>query len=141
MVAPAPDPKHSQRSAQTRTTDQDPSATQPSDTQPAAAQATDPHLLEKVVQETLAAMGAGEAADSVDLQRLKSIAHRRRGQKLTLEPVVVEMVRALLGPNFAGLNKDPEVFLAMSTQVARLLMDDPVSCRRLEILWSRLSEK
>ena len=125
-----PDPKRSARPTETQTT-----AAQPS-TPPA-----DPHLLEKVVQETLAAMGAGETVDSVDLQRLRNIAHRRKGQNLTLEPVVVEMVRALLGPNFAGLNDDPEVFLAMSTQVARSLMDDPESCRRLEILWSRLSEK
>jgi hypothetical protein len=102
---------------------------------------SDPALLEKVVLQTLDALGsAAQSADSIDVQRLRTVAHRRRGQPLTLEPVAIELVRAILGPDFGGLGDQPELFLSVSAQVARALMDDPSACRRLENLWARLCE-
>jgi hypothetical protein len=101
---------------------------------------TDPALLEKVLERTRSAAESTDAADSADIQRLRSIAHRRKGQPLVVEPVVVEMVRAVLGAEFAGLDKDPERFRDMTLQIARTLMDDPAACKRLESMWRKLNE-
>jgi hypothetical protein len=99
----------------------------------------DPALLRQVIEQTLSAAEANAPIESIDLQRLKVVAHRRRGQPLTLEPVAVEMVRALLGPDFANLGRDPDAFLAMTSQIARSLVDDPASFARLAALWKRLT--
>ncbi len=106
----------------------------------AGAAPLDPALLERVVKQTLAAADVQDESTNADLQRLRSIAHRRKGQNLVLEPVVIEMVRAMLGAEFAGLDADPERFREISMKIARALLDDPVSCQRLENLWSRLAE-
>ena len=50
------------------------------------------------------------------------------------------MVRAAMGPTFAGLNKDPQRFNEMTLHVARTLMEDPAATKRLEALWLRLNE-
>jgi hypothetical protein len=57
-----------------------------------------------------------------------------------VEPTVVELVRAVLGAEFAGLAADPERFKAMTVEIARALMDDPVASKRLEGMWKRLCE-
>jgi hypothetical protein len=100
----------------------------------------DPALLARVLQQTLAAADEQDAANSADLQRLRAIAHRRKGQNLVLEPVVIEMVRGVLGAEFAGLDKDPERFNDITMRIARSLLDDPVANKRLENLWARLAE-
>jgi hypothetical protein len=105
-----------------------------------ADQVRDGVLLEKVVRQTLAAAESPAAVNPLDLQRLKAVAHRRRGQALAQEPVAVELVRAMLGPEFAGLDRTPDRYLAMSAQVAKTLLADPSSRERLERLWQRLCE-
>jgi hypothetical protein len=100
----------------------------------------DPALLARVLQQTLAAADEKDAANSADLQRLRAIAHRRKGQNLVLEPVVIEMVRGVLGAEFAGLDKDPERFNEITMRIARSLLDDPVANKRLENLWARLAD-
>jgi hypothetical protein len=57
-----------------------------------------------------------------------------------LEPVVVEMVMAMLGSNFAGLDADPERYREIAMKIARTLLDDPVASKRMENLWVRLAE-
>ncbi|MEX2188634.1 MAG: hypothetical protein WD875_17635 [Pirellulales bacterium] len=121
----------------------EPSGSRPSGEQlgdAAGAAAIDPALLERVVKQTLEAADEQDISSAVDLQRLRSIAHRRKGQNLVLEPVVIEMVRAMLGAEFAGLDADPERFREISMRIARTLLEDPVSCKRLENLWARLAE-
>jgi hypothetical protein len=100
----------------------------------------DPALLARVMEQTLAAADDKDTSVSGDLQRLKAIAHRRKGQNLVLEPVVIEMVRAMLGAEFAGLEADPERFKEVTMKIARTLLDDPTANKRLESLWSRLNE-
>ncbi len=100
----------------------------------------DPALLARVLQQTLAAADEQDPAHAADLQRLRAIAHRRKGQNLVLEPVVIEMVRGVLGAEFAGLDKDPVRFNEVTMRIARSLLDDPVANKRLENLWARLAE-
>lgn len=100
----------------------------------------DPALFERVVRQTLAMAEDQDAETSADLQRLRVIAHRRKGQHLMLEPVVVEMVMAMLGPSFAGLDADPERYREIAMKISRALLDDPVASKRLENLWVRLAE-
>jgi len=100
----------------------------------------DPALLLRVLEQTLSAGDAPDAIEAADIERLKSIARHRHGQPLAVEPVAVEMVRAVLGSHFARLGKDPDTFNDMTLQIARTLMEDPAACKRLETLWSRLNE-
>lgn len=103
-------------------------------------QRVDPALLEKVLQQTLSAADDAIQVDPVHVQRLRAVAHRRGSQPLMVEPTVVELVRAVLGAEFAGLAEDPERFRAMTVEIARALMDDPVASKRLEGMWKRLCD-
>jgi hypothetical protein len=108
---------------------------------PSSAQTPfDPALFERVVRQTLAMAEDNDAETSADLQKLRVIAHRRKGQHLMLEPVVIEMVMAMLGSNFAGLDADPERYREIAMKIARTLLDDPVASKRMENLWVRLAE-
>jgi hypothetical protein len=100
----------------------------------------DPAILEKVLQQTLSAADDAIAVDPIHVQRLRAVAHRRGSQPLMVEPTVVELVRAVLGADFAGLAGDPERFKAMTVEIARALMDDPIASRRLEGMWKRLCD-
>jgi membrane-anchored protein YejM (alkaline phosphatase superfamily) len=100
----------------------------------------DPALFERVVRQTLALAEDQDAETSADLQKLRVIAHRRKGQHLMLEPVVVEMVMAMLGASFAGLDADPQRYREIAMKIARTLLEDPVASKRMENLWVRLAE-
>jgi hypothetical protein len=100
----------------------------------------DPAILEKVLQQTLSAADDAISVDPIHVQRLRAVAHRRGSQPLMVEPTVVELVRAVLGADFAGLSADPERFKAMTVEIARALMDDPVASKRLEGMWKRLCD-
>jgi hypothetical protein len=100
----------------------------------------DPALLLRVLEQTLSSKDAPDAVEAADIERLKTVARQRHGQPLTVEPVAVEMVRAVLGAHFARLGKDPDTFNDITLQIARTLMEDPSACKRLETLWSRLNE-
>jgi len=59
---------------------------------------------------------------------------------LTLEPVAVDLVQALLQVRFASLVREAEFRLAAATRIATTLWDDPPSHDRLQVFWNRLSE-
>lgn len=101
----------------------------------------DPALLEKVLLQTQSAAESLDPTSNVDVARLRAVAHRRKDLPLTLEPVVVEMVRAVMAVDFAGLENDPDRFRALTIDIARALMEDPAAVKRLEGLWSKLREQ
>jgi hypothetical protein len=101
---------------------------------------TDPALLLRVLEQTISASDSPDEVEAANIERLKTVARQRHGQPLVLEPVVVEMVRAVLGAHFAALGKDPQRLDEMTLHIAHTLMEDPAACKRLETLWSRLNE-
>ena len=83
----------------------------------------DRELLDRVLEQTLARINEGVLFEAPDMNALKEVARRYRGQPLSLEPVAVELVQAALRP-----------------QVARMLIDDPTAHDRLQGFWDRLSQ-
>ena len=57
-----------------------------------------------------------------------------------LEPVAVELVQAALRPQMGSLAMTPQVWQQLTTQVARILIDDPTAHDRLQSFWNRLSQ-
>lgn len=114
--------------------------------EPAAASArpralsVDPALLEQVLEHTASAVEQSETADPADVAALVEVARRHRGQPLTAEPIVAEMVAAVLGGQMRSWFPLEEDWRAMIASIARTLDDDPPSRRRLENLWAGLLE-
>lgn len=103
-----------------------------------AAGPLDPALLEKVLQETIDAC-ENEPLDGPEKERIRAVVERYAGHPLTLEPVAVELVEAVLLGSFPDLSCSPQRTRLLSTQVAGTLMEDPHSQPRLAALWERLA--
>jgi hypothetical protein len=104
------------------------------------AEATDGQLLEKVLEQTLARINEGVLFEAPDMNALKEVARRHRGQRLSLDPVAVELVQAAMRPQFGSLALTPQVWQQLTTQVARMLVEDPTAHDRLQGFWDRLSQ-
>ncbi len=96
----------------------------------------DKALLDRVLQETMAAVSVGPQ----ELSALLDVARKYHGQPLTLEPVAVELVEAILRFRLPALQLSDPQRREMLTQIAELLLEDPPSAERLRRLWDRLKE-
>jgi len=97
-------------------------------------------LMDRVLQETLAATDADTPLDPTELAALIDVARRHCGQTPTLASIVVELVEAVLATRFGGVSDGGDRWRSMSSAIAETLMDDPTSRDRLESLWTRLCE-
>ena len=107
-------------------------------------------LLDRILEETrLGEGGADEDSadeDSADedsaegLRDLKQVAARYSDAAFSLEPVAVELVRAVVGPAYRKLAGSDEAWQAMTRSIAQTLFDDARTRERLERLWHRLCE-
>jgi hypothetical protein len=104
------------------------------------AEPADRELLDRVLEQTLARINEGVLFEAPDMNALKEVARRHRGQPLSLEPVAVELVQAALRPQMGSLAMTPQVWQQLTTQVARMLVDDPTAHDRLQGFWNRLSQ-
>lgn len=102
--------------------------------------AVDPALLEQVLEHTASAVEQSETADPADVAALVEVARRHRGSPLTAEPIIADMVAAVLGAQMRAWFPLEEDWRAMIRSIARTLDDDPPSRRRLESLWAGLLE-
>ena len=113
----------------------------PSETPPSEVEKTpESGLLEQVLQKTLSAAGEGGSLDEPQLAALVEVARRHQGRPLSIDPVIVDLVRAILHINFSRLPASDAVWQVMSRQIAATLWDDRRSQERLERFWARLSE-
>jgi hypothetical protein len=76
--------------------------------------------------------------ESVDTILLLPVAHAHAGKPLTLEPVAVELVQAMLKSHFNAKTLPPPTMQSAARTIAATLMEDPGSRERLERLWSKL---
>ncbi len=97
-------------------------------------------LMERVLEETLAATDAAAPLEPRELEALKEVARRHPDEPLTLLPVATELVRAVLSTRFGHLRDGTESWQSMTSTIAETLMDDPSSRDRLQSLWAQLSE-
>ena len=97
-------------------------------------------LLESVLNETLTGRSVGDSMSRTTLAALQEVAKRHRGQPLILEPVAVELVRALLRLKFPKQPVTSREWKFMSNRIAQTMLDDPVARERLRVFWSRLTE-
>lgn len=97
------------------------------------------HILEQILAQT--SDSATPLEDSEDLRALIAVAHQFAGQPLTLDPVAVELIHAVLGVQLARAQLPGHTIKAMARYIAATLYGDPLSRQRLELLWARLSSR
>jgi hypothetical protein len=97
-------------------------------------------LLDSVLRQTAPSSSADDAPTAADMVALRDVADRHRGKKLVVQPIVVELVQAVLSEQFQPVVASGESWDTMCSGIAQTLFDDPVSRDRLDSLWSRLSE-
>jgi len=95
-------------------------------------------LLNRVIDQTTTAGNFDKAGEL--RQRLLEVAQRHPQVPLSLDPIVVELVRAALAEKFPGSTRGAETWDDMITSVARTLFEDSSARDRLNSLWAQLSE-
>lgn len=111
----------------------------PSTEEPAAEPAVGSHMLDQILE--LAAGGSPKAGfvEPDDVTALREVARSLAGQPFALEPVVVELIQAVLQLQFQKAGIPSATVRAMALQIATTLYDDPSARERLEALWAGLS--
>jgi len=99
----------------------------------------DPELLEDVLRQILMGGDQAAAADPEAVAALKHLGERYLGHPFELDPLVVELVRAVLGEPYRRLAGSADLWRTMTAGVAQTLYDDPASRQRLHDLWRRLT--
>ncbi len=114
-----------------------PKETRPDDG-PSRLDAGDRALFDAVLNETETALGGDAARLSGFLRQLQGLAAEHAGQPLSLRPVTVGLVGALLAPQVSGAIAASRLWSQVCDRVAQSLFDDPVARERLDRLWARL---
>jgi len=102
--------------------------------------ACDDDLMEQVLAETLAAASGGSPLDPREVEVLKNVARRYPGRAVECDPMVIELVQALLAFRLPRLADGSPRWQQMTGQIAETLWDDPVGRQRLESLWRQLRQ-
>ena len=102
-----------------------------------SGEAADPALLQKVLQQTLAAMTATQRIAPAEMAALQAIARRHHGAQLD-EAIATELVQAVLCGQGDYPDKPPPIWRTTSQRVAQLLLDDPEASERLHRMWMEL---
>jgi len=95
-------------------------------------------LLESVLRQTLEESRSPEEMDLPEKAALLDVAGRHRGKPLSGDPIVTELVEALLTTYFRNVSGSREFWSSISGEIAQTLFDDPVARLRLEAFWKRL---
>ena len=104
----------------------------------AGSSAVDESLFDAVMQQTAAALDEQTLTRTVDLPRLREVACRHASDSLTLDPIVIELIEAVLETHLPPSLQSSGIKSKIARAVAQSLFDNPVSRGRLERLWSQL---
>jgi hypothetical protein len=96
-------------------------------------------LLDSVLQWTEATLAADDPLEAADVEGLREVARRHRGEPVSLKPAAVELVEAMLQTQFRVHAEWLPVWRNASEWIAESLWEDPASRSRLEGLWGRLT--
>lgn len=113
----------------------------PAEPEPAPESAVGSHMLDQILE--LASGGSLRAGfvEPDDVLAMREVAKTLAGEPFTLEPVAVELIRAVLNVQFQKAGIPPATVEAMARQIAATLCDDPSARQRLEALWVALTSK
>ncbi len=111
--------------------------------QPSAvvSSAVNEKLMDAVLHQTVAALDERSLASMVDLPKLREIARRHPSDTLTLDPILVELIAAILETHLSSACRSEAMRTRVAREIARPLFENPVSRGRLELLWSQLLEQ
>jgi hypothetical protein len=98
-------------------------------------------LLDQILHETLRRPDQPRPQVADELAALSEVARRYPDQALTVQPILEELIEAILAPRLASMALPPAARQGMVTELARTLYDDSASRERLEALWHSLIEK
>ena len=102
-------------------------------------------LFEEVMRQTqeLCDEGAeinGTEINSAEKEAILEVARKFQGQPFSLDPVLGELVRAVLRSRLPERAGSGAAWREISAEIAETLFEDPVSRDRLERFWSRLMD-
>jgi hypothetical protein len=98
-------------------------------------------LLDQILQQTLRRADQPRPQVADELAALAEVARRYPDQVLTVQPILEELIDAILAPQLANMSLPPAARQGMVAELARTLHDDSPSRERLEALWNSLHEK
>ncbi len=103
--------------------------------------ALDHDLLASVLKCTLAYYEGNGLLTTEERDEIEAVVHRHRGEAIRPEPLVRELVEAVLRVEFRRRPAWTALWPGVSTQIAQALWEDPVSRGRLETLWDHLARR
>ena len=95
-------------------------------------------LLDEVLRQTQAAFDSHDTDDLSEMGPFLEVARRHAGSQLTLEPVLLELVKAALAETVAQLPGSPDQPDQIPMRIATTLFEDANCHDRLVAFWSRL---
>ena len=98
----------------------------------------DRQLLESVLELAETTLASDDPLAVADVEAVHEVVRRHPDVPFALEPIVVELVQALLQAHFCGNPDWLPTWNRASAVIAQTLFDDPVCHGRLESLWGRL---
>ena len=117
-----------------------PQSRQPAD-EPEAKPAVGSEMLDQILELALGGSPQAGFVEPDDVTAMRKVAKTLAGQSFALEPVVVELIHAVLQVQFRKAGIPSATVRAMALQIATTLYDDPSARARLEALWAGLSAK
>jgi hypothetical protein len=103
-------------------------------------QVADPGLLEQVLRETLAVSDPEVPLSRSEWEALRQVAERHKVVALSLDPIAVQLVTAILVTRFHDVECPAELWQTLARQIAGTLWEDPTSQARLHAIWASLTE-
>jgi hypothetical protein len=100
---------------------------------------TSRRVLEDVLRQTASLYSFEPPVDPADLQPLQEVAARLGGTPFALDPVVNELVKAMLRRQLKAFWTSEEQLVSVAERVAQTLFENPDAHDRLENLWLRLT--
>jgi hypothetical protein len=100
----------------------------------------DRKFLEEILERALVAPDPVSVFSGADWNAVADVVRSLRDEPFGLDPVAIELVRALLRPYFGGGDGAPELLQAIAREIAASLVEDPVFHHRLRNFWVRLVE-
>lgn len=98
-------------------------------------------LLDQILQQKLRQPDAANPQVADELAALVQVARRYPDQVFTVQPILEELIEAILSPQLEAMSLSPAARQTMVAELARTLYDDAVSRERLEAFWTSLLEK
>ena len=116
-------------------------AAAPQDNQPARPPDERLPLLNQILEQTLRRPEQPAPQVAKEISALAEVARRYPDQTALVQPILEELIDAILGPHLDQMKLPRASRQATVSELAHTLYDDAASRQRLEALWNGLQEK